>query len=443
MEQQRMMEDVQVSLESAEGLQRRLKVNVPSGRIEAEVTARLRHVGRTAAIRGYRPGKAPEKVIRQRFGDQVFQEVIQDILQASYSEAVSREKLRPAASPRIQAEQAGPGQDLVYTADLEVFPEFELKGLDALAVERPEPATDPAEEAADIAFVVENLRKQRAHWHKVDRPARKGDRVVVDFEGFRDGKPMEGGKGEGVEIVVGAGRMIADFEKALEGVVAGGEKDFTVTFPADYQAPELAGQKADFKLRVHEVGEEHLPEPDAEFIRSFGIESGETEAFHADIRRNIASEFTARARAEVKRQLLEQLLQANPIAIPETLVQQEASVLQSDAMRNLGIQDPAEAPAVEAFRETAERRVRLGLLVGAVIRENGIQVDQDRLMERINQLAAGYPQPEEVRKIYLQNRQLLEQVEQAVLEEQVIDWLAERARVTAKPTSFRSLVNAQ
>lgn len=438
-----MMEDVQVSLESADGLQRRLKVNVPSDRIEAEVTARLRSVGRTAAIRGYRPGKVPEKVIRQRFGDQVYQEVIQDIVQASYSEAVSREKLRPAANPRIQAEQAQPGQDLVYTADLEVFPDFELKGLDALALEQPEPATDAAEEAADIAFVVDNLRRQRAHWHKVDRPARQGDRVVVDFEGFRDGKLMEGGKGEGVEIVLGAGRMIADFEQALEGVVAGGEKDFTVTFPADYQSPELAGQKADFKLKVHEVGEEHLPEADAEFIRSFGIESGETDAFHADIRRNIASEFTARARAEVKRQLLEQLLKANPIAIPETLVQQEATVLQSDAMRNLGIRDPSQAPAVEAFRETAERRVRLGLLVGAVIREHDIQVDQNRVMERIDQLAAGYGQPEEVRKVYLQNQQLLEQVQQSVLEEQVVDWLAGRASVTARPTTFRALVGNQ
>lgn len=434
------MADLQVSLEANNGLQRRLKVNVPSHVIEQEVTNRLRSVGRTAAIRGYRPGKVPEKVVRQRYGDQVFQEVLQDIVQRTYSEAVSREKLRPAANPHIQAEQAEPGQDLIYTADLEVFPEFELQGLEQLKLEKPELVTTDAELAADIDFVIQNLRKQRSHWHPVTRESRDGDRVVVDFDGFRNGQPMDGGKGEQVQIQLGAGRMIADFEAQLTGLKAGEEKEFTVKFPADYHNQELAGQSADFKVQVKEVSEEHLPEADAEFVRSFGIESGEMDAFRADIRSNIDVEYAGRTKADLKRQILDQLLAANPISVPGILVEQEAAGLQREAMRNMGITDPKDAPAVESYLETAERRVRLGLLIGAVIREHDIKVDNSRVLDRIEQMASGYAKPDEVRKVYLQNRQLLEQVEHSVLEEQVIDWLTAKAATEAKPMTFRALV---
>jgi trigger factor len=250
---------------------------------------------------------------------------------------------------------------------------------------------------------------------------------------------MEGGTGEKVAIVLGEGRMIADFETQLVGVKAGEKIDIKVQFPADYPNVTLAGQPAEFSIQVEEVAEQHLPEVNEEFIRSFGVESGTREDFTQDIRKNMTNEFAARARAEIKRQLLELLLQANPIDIPVALVEQEATSLQADAMRNLGITEVSAAPSLESFRETAERRVRLGLLIGAVIREQELAVDRDKVRERIDQLSGGYEKPDEIRKLYYQTAQLLTQVENSVLEEQVIDWLAARASVESKPMAFRSL----
>lgn len=430
--------NLEISLETGQGLERKLQVRIPAARIELEVEARLRSVGRSANIKGYRPGKVPEKVIRQRFGDQVRREVLSDVVQSSYNEAVNREQLRPAGEAQIDAApNAGAiGEDFSYTASFEVFPEFTLKGLDSVVATRPEPAFDDA----DVDFISENLRRQRGHFHATDRAARNGDRVTVDFQGRLNGAPMDGGTGEKVTIVLGAGRMIEDFEKQLVGVKGGDNLEIKVRFPADYPNGSLAGQTAEFSVQVGEVAEEHLPELDEEFIRSFGVASGSKDDFVQDIRKNMTDEFAARARADVKRQLLEQLLQANPVEIPVILVEQEATSLQSDAMRNLGISDPAQAPALESFRQTAERRVRLGLLIGALIREQELVVDRDMVRERIEQLSRGYEKPDEIRKLYYQTAQLLTQVENSVLEEQVVDWLAARAAITPKPTTFRALV---
>jgi trigger factor len=437
-EVERAMEDLHVSLETGQGLERRLQVRVPAQRIEREVETRLRSVSRTANIKGYRPGKVPEKVIRQRFGDQVRREVLQDVVQSTYNEALNLQQLRPAGDPQIDAapDAGAQGVDFAYTASFEVFPEFTVRGLEAVAVSQPDPAFDDA----DIDFIAENLRRQRSHWHATDREARKGDRVVIDFQGRLNGGPMDGGTGEKVTILLGAGRMIEDFEKQLVGVKPGDNREITVRFPTDYPNSKLAGQAADFSIQVGEVAEEHLPELDEEFIRSFGVESGTKDDFVQDLRNNMADEFLARAKADVKRQLLEQLLQANPIDIPVVLVEQEATSLQADAMRNLEITDPAAAPALESFRQTAERRVRLGLLIGALIREQELVVDREKVRERIERLSGGYEKPDEIRKLYYQTAKLLTQVENSVLEEQVVEWLASRAAITPKPTTFRALV---
>lgn len=430
--------DLEVALETGAGLERRLKVRVPAQRIEREVDTRLRSVARTANLKGYRPGKVPEKVIRQRFADQVRREVLQDVIRLSYNEALNREQLRPAGEAEIEPASGtgAQGGDFAYTARFEVFPEFTLTGVEALAANRPEPAFDDA----DVDFICDNLRRQRAHFHATDREARTGDRLVVDFQGRLDGQPMEGGAGEKVAVVLGAGRLIEDFERQLAGLKAGDSRELQVRFPEDYPNRTLAGKTAEFSVQVGEVAEEHLPELDEEFIKGFGIESGAVEDFHADIRKNMTSEFEARARADLKRQLLDQLLQANPIDIPVILVEQEATALQAEAMRNLGIKDAVEAPALESYRAAAERRVRLGLLIGALIREQELVVDREKVRERIELLASDYPKPDEIRKLYYQTAQLLTQVENSVLEEQVVDWLAGRASLTAQPTTFRALV---
>lgn len=427
-----------ISVEVGDGLERRLKVSVPAARVSREIESRLRSVSRSAQIKGYRPGKVPEKVVRQRFGDQVRQEVLQDLLRSTYNEALTREALRPAGEGQIDVapESAAPGSDFSYTATFEIFPEVHLGGLDSLTGTRPEPAFDDE----DITYVIDSLRRQRTHFHATDRAARNGDRVIVDFQGSVNGAPIEGGTGEKVPIVLGSGHMIPGFEEQLVGVVASDSREIEVTFPADYASAALAGQRARFTVQVAEVGEEHVPDIDEDFIRGFGVESGTVEAFHDDIRRNMGEEFSARARADLKRQLLEQLLATNPIDIPVILVEQEATALQADAMRNVGVTDPSAAPSLESFRQTAERRVRLGLLIGELIRDQKLVADRDRIRQRVEQLSAGYDNPDQIRSLYYQTAHLMTQVENSVLEEQVVDWLADRATITPKPMTFRALV---
>ena len=430
------MEDVQVSVESAEGLERRLRVNVPAHHIEREVKTRLKSVRQNANIKGFRPGKAPDSVIRQRYGEQVRREVLQDVLQSSYAEAVSREKLQPAGSPRIDAEEITDGSDLVYTAVLEVYPEFQLAGVDGIEIERPEVQIADA----DVDGMIDSLRRQRADWKPVERESREGDQVTIDFEGLLDGEPLKGGSGTGVPVVLGAGRMLPDFEQALYGVKADSVKEFDVGFPADYQAEDLRGKTAHFTATVREVAEQSLPELDAEFIRGFGIESGELDEFRVSVRKNMEAESESRGHAEVKRQLFDRLLAANPISVPSVLVAREAQVLHSDAMRQTGASDPSQVPAMDSFRDTAERRVRLGLIVAALIRDNGITVDRERVNNRIDELSAPYDDPAQIRTLYLQSQELMSQIEHAVLEEQVVDWLNERVKTRAKPVPFRELM---
>ena len=431
------MTEVQVSVESQEGLQRKMRVQVPADRIEQEVENRLRNVGRSARLKGFRPGKAPPRVIRQRYGGQVRQEVLEEFLQTSYSEAISRENLRPAGGPRIEPETVEEGKDLTYTATFEIYPDVELQGLDAMKIVRP----DITVGESDVDEMLETLRKQRSTWSAVERAAADGDRVTIDFEGTVKGEPIEGGQGEQVPMVLGSGQMLPDFEKNLAGLNAGDGKTFKLKFPKDYHANELAGQKASFAVKVSEVAERLLPDLDPEFVKGFGIESGEIDDFRKDVRQNMEREAAAKAQAEVKRQAMEALLQANPIQIPAVLVEQQAAGLQSETMRSMGIEDPDKAPPRESFRGTAEKRVRLGLLVGAVIRENQIEVDRDRLKAKVDEMCASYQDPEAVRKIYFQNQELLGQVESLVLEEQVVEWLVSQAAVENKPTSFHDLMN--
>lgn len=432
--------EVQVAVESAEGLKRRIRVSVPAQRIESEVESRLRSVARTANIKGYRPGKVPEKVVRQRFSEQVREEVMQDFVRSSYSEAVTREKLRPVGDAQIETipDDGEKGGDLSFTASFEIFPDFQLQGIDALDVSRPEPQFDDA----DVEFIIDNLRRQRRNWNAVEREARDGDRVTLDFEGRLDGQPIEGGAGDQVSVIIGAGRLVPDFERQLVGVRAGEQKTIQVEFPADYPNKELAGRKGDFDLRIGEVAEEQLPEVDDEFVRSFGVDSGERTEFEQDIRKNMTKEFESRARAEVKKQLLELLLKHNPIDVPQVLVTEAAVSLQADAARNLGLPDKQGAPDIGNYFPAAERRVRLSLLLGAIIMEQSMVANRERVSERIDSLVSGYDKPDEVRKIYFQNAGLLGQVEDMVLEEQVIEWLTDKATVTPKPTSFQALVSS-
>ena len=350
-------------------------------------------------------------------------------------EAISQQQLRPAGGPRIEPEQLEEGKDLAYTAVFEVYPEVELAALDKLKVEQPEVALANA----DVDGMLDNLRRQRADWQAVEAKAADGHQVTVDFDGTLNGEPLEGGKGEDVPIVLGEGQMLPDFEKNLKGLKAGDEKTFDLKFPKDYHAENLAGEQASFTVTVKEVAERQLPDVDEEFVRAFGLESGSVDDLRADIRNNMEREVADRVRAEVKRQVMEGLLDANDVPVPAVLIDEEAQRLRDEASQQMG-QAGGEPPPVEGFREAAERRVRLGLLVGAVITEHELEVDRDRVRAKVDEICAPYDQPEEIAKMYMQNPQLLSQVENVVLEEQVVDLLLDKAKVKGKKTSFDDLM---
>jgi trigger factor len=428
--------EVQVSLESGPGLERRMRIQVPARRIEQEVEARLQNTGKNINLKGFRRGKVPIHVIRQRFGRQIRQEVLQEVVQSSYSEAVTKENLHPAGDPRIETENADAGQDLSFVAVFEVYPEFHVTGLDNLRIEKPEvEVTD-----ADVDRTVERLQRQRGAWTVADRPSAEGDRLVIDFEGRLDGELIEGGRAEKLEIVVGEGRMLRDFETNLTGLRAGDQKSFQIRFPADYHDEYLRGQLVVFDVHVGEVSTRERPPVDAEFIKGFGVASGEVAEFRRLIRENLEREAAARVQADLRRQVMEQLLAANPLALPAVMVEREAASLQAEGMRNMGIKDVKDAPPLKAYRHIAERRVRLGLIIGAVIREQDLKVDHARVDKRLDEICQPYDRPGEVRKLYLQNPNLMLQIENSVMEEQAMSWLIDRAEVTSKAVPMAELM---
>ncbi|MBT8422492.1 MAG: trigger factor [Gammaproteobacteria bacterium] len=427
---------MQVSIESSNGLERRLRVQVPADTIESQVEVRLKEVGRKAKISGFRPGKVPAKVVKQQFGGQVRQEVLQEVLQSSYAEAVTQEKLQPAGSPNIEPETIEEGKDLTYVAVVEVYPDVEIKGLDKIKVKQPTVEIGDA----DIDEMIDNLRKQRSDWAAVDRKAGDGDRVKLDFAGTLNGEAFEGGSAEDFEFVIGEGQMLEDFEKGVKGLKTGDEKTIKVKFPKDYHSTELAGEKAEFALTIKEVAESVLPEIDEEFVKSYGIESGSADDLRADIIKNMERELDAKSKGEIKRQVMEGLAEQNPIEVPGVLVHQEAHSMQHQAMERMGIKDHDQAPPEETFMEPAEKRVRLGLLLQEVIADNKIEVDRDRVTAKVDELVAPYDQPDEIRNMYLQNPQFLGQVENVVLEEQVVEFLQAQAKVSSQKMSFKELM---
>lgn len=428
--------DIQISLEAGAGLERRLRVAIPASRIQQEFEARLKSTGTSARLKGFRPGKVPTHVVQQRFGPQIRQEVVQELVQSTFAEALGREKLRPVGAPRIEMGAGDAGQDVSYTAIFEVFPEFRVAGVDRLSVEKPEAAITET----DIDQTIERLRVHRAEWSAASRPAADGDRVVVDFTGTRYGQPISNGSGTRVPVVIGAGRMVPGFEANLVGMTQGSSRTFTVTFPADY--PDLSLRVADvrFEVRVHEVAGRQLPEVNADFIRGFEIASGDMAEFRQLVRENLDREAKAKAQSELRRQIIDSLLGANPVEVPAALVGREAEGLRAEAMKSMGVTDPKDAPAMSTFEEAARRRARTGLILSALIREQDLKVDPARVDEKLGELCEPYDRPEDVRNMYLQSPELMAEIEGRVLEEQVLGWLLGKAQVTAKAVGFAELM---
>jgi trigger factor len=429
---------MQVSVEASGGLERTMKVEVAAEEIEKQVASRLSEVARTAKIKGFRPGKIPRQVVEKRYGGQVRQEVLSEVLQKSYAQAIQQEKLNPAGGPRIETDQMEAGKDFRFTATFEVFPEVKLVKAEGLAVERPQ--VDIIE--GDVDDMLERLRQQRAGWEAVERPAAEGDQVTVDFIGRLDGEPFEGGEGKQIPIVLGQGSMLEDFERGLHGLAAGQEATVTVSFPADYRNEKLAGKTAEFAVTASSVEARKLPELDEEFARQFGIEGGDLAQLRVEVRDNMQRELDERIRATLKTQALDRLVENNPVELPQALIDQEIRALQQETMRRMGVEDPQKAPPAATFRDNAVRRVHVGLLINELITSRNIQLDPARVNDHITELAANYDQPDEIIKVYQSQPRLRNQVEMVVLEEQVTEWLVEHGEVTDKPTSFKAFMEA-
>lgn len=432
--------ETRASIESPGSLERRMTFHLPAERLETQVGGRLREIARTARIKGFRPGKVPAKVIEQRYGEQVRAEVLDGLLRERFEEAVRENELRLAGSPRIEPGEGGE-QDLAYVATFEVVPEFGEIDVSRLQVVR-----HTAEVAdADIDRMIENLRLQRRSWNAVERAAQSGDAVDVEtWSQVGDQRlPAEGAE-RGV-TVLGSGGMFPALEDALVGMGKGDEKEIEVAFPADWRVPLLAGKTAQVHLKLEQVSEQVLPEVDAAFIRSFGVKSGEMEQFRSDIRSNLERELKGALMNRLRREVGEQLIAAyGDVEMPPKMVENEARAMAEQAAeqaRRQGREVTVPENAHEGFMDAARKRVLVGLLVGEVARRNDLRLEPKRLNETLRLIASTYEEPEQVIDLYRNDPQLMAGLQNRVMEEQVIDWIAERAQHTERQLSFQDAIN--
>lgn len=426
-----------VQVETLPGLERRIEVSVPAARVRQQVDERLLKVGRSARIKGFRPGKAPIHVVRKHYGPQVRDEVVSDLIRETFAEALRQEKLQPAGGPRIEPQKTGEPDDLRYTATFEVYPQVELKDVAEIRLTRP--VAEVGE--GDVDAMIESLRQQRPDWAEVSRACKDGDRITIDFEGRIDGEPFEGGRSENLVITLGAGRLLPDFEQGVRGAAAGESREFDLRFPDDYPAKHLAGKDARFRATVHKVEESRLPEVDAAFCEAFGVSEGGVEALRGEVRENMQRELAQAVQARLKAQVMDALLAANPIAVPRALVEAEVRDMQLDLLRRSGSRDPRQLPPRENFEPGAKRRVALGLILNELIRKAGLQADAGQVQRRLDELVATYADPDEARRQYLQNDAATRQLQMSVLEDQAVDWVVKAAKVTDQPGSFKDIMN--
>jgi len=430
---------MQVSVESGEGLTKKLLVNLPAERVDAVVDAKLKETARTIRLDGFRPGKVPVRVVRQRFGAQIRQDAYGELIRSSFYEAAEQENLKPVGEPSIELREDEADGGLAYTATFEVMPEIELADFSAMEIKRPvAEVTD-----ADVDEMIRKLREQRTEWIDVERPAQEGDRVTVDFKGYIDGEAFEGGSAEEVPLVLGSGTMIPGFEEGLIGAKAGDEVKLELKFPDDYRVEHLAGKEATFDVTVKSVAEPKLPEVDEEFVKSLGVEDGTEESLRKEVRENMERELKQKMKSRTKERVMEALLEAHDIQVPAAMVQREAEALKQQTQQEMaqsGQQSAVELPA-SIFEPQAERRIKLGLIVGEIIRGNEIQVDQARVDEAIAEQAATFEEPQEIIDWYANNPQARSAVENVVMEDQAVDWILEQAKVEEENLSFDELVN--
>ena len=428
-----------ISIETLEGLQRRVTITVAADKIEAAYKEQLKGYAKNARVDGFRKGKVPHSIIEQRFGVAARQDVLSDEMQRAFFDAVIAEKINLAGRPTFTPNNYQPGQEFSFSVTFEVFPEVELKGLENIEVEKP--VVEISE--ADLDKMVDVLRKQQATWAESQEAAKAEDRVVIDFVGSVDGEEFEGGKATDFVLAMGQGRMIPGFEEGIVGHKAGEQFDIDVTFTAEYHAENLKGKAAKFAITLKKVENMVLPELTEEFVKKFG-NAKSVEDLRAEIKKNMQRELNNAVTARVKNQVINGLIEQNDIAVPAAAVAEEVEVLRQQAVQRFGGKPEmaAQLPA-ELFETEAKRRVQVGLLLSTVIGSNELKVDEARVEAMIADIASAYEQPAEVVEYYAKNRQLTENIRNVVLEEQAVDAVLAKAKVTEKAMSFDELMQSQ
>ncbi len=428
------------SVENVSALQRRLNASIPQQAIRGVVSARLKNIGRNAKIAGFRPGKVPAKVIEQHYGAKVHQEALGEALQRSFQEAAMTNNLRVAGSPRFEIKTDDPNADQIeFSATFEVYPEVVIGDLSVETVERLVYELTPA----DVENTIATLRKQRTTFEKVDRAAQNEDRVHIDFAGKLDGAAFEGGEAKDMAVVLGMGQMLPDFEAAIIGMKAGQTRTFEMTFPKDYHGKDVAGKKVSFTVVLHRVEAPRLPEVDAEFARAVGITDGDVSKLNDEVRSNLTREVSRRLKARNKDAAMDALLKVARFDVPMSLLDKEAQSMMQQTVRELesrGAKMQGMQIQPELFKERAERRVRLGLILAELLQQHDLQPRPEQTKAMIEDYAQSFDEAEQIIRWYAADPKRMIEVENLVLEENMVDWVMGQARTTDKQAKFNDLM---
>lgn len=432
---------MQVSVETTQGLERKMTVAIPSEKVESAVNTRLQEAARNVKLNGFRQGKVPYKVIKSKFGAGVRQEVVGEMMSQSYYEAIDQESLKPAGQPNIDPKNLDEGQDLEFVATFQVYPEIALPDFSTINVER----LGAEISESDIDEMIETLRKQRQSWEVAERAAATEDMVNIDYLGRRDGEEFEGGSAQGTNLVLGSERMIPGFESGIEGKSAGDVFTLDLSFPEEYQNAELAGKEVAFEITLNTVSEQIMPTVDEEFYKSFGVEEGGNDAFREEVTNNMRRELKTASRNKLKNKIMDSLVEAVDAEIPDALVGAEIVQLRQQAMQQFGGGQNIDANMLpdDLFKEQAARRVLLGLVLGEVIQQQELKADPTKVREAIEELASTYESPDEVINWYYGNQEQLATIESSVLEDQVFDYVIDQSAVTDKLVGYQEVIQPE